>query len=255
MNQQETGALGERLVAEEYLRRRIQPRIPDHEYLILADLLELLKKLSPAFEGDVFDYGCGGAPYRHLFARCRSYVRADVNPVPGVERLLNEDGSTQEAPGRYDLVLSTQVLEHVRRPAQYLQECHRLLRPGGRVLITTHGMIEEHACPDDFQRWTARGLEELVASSGFRVLESGKLTTEARALFQLLHQMMYHLRCDERPWLRHALAVVRRLYFALAVPCLNWFAGFFASQARAAADSPAGLYCCIYVWAEKSNAA
>lgn len=255
MNEADRGGLGEKLIAEDYLRRRNHPRMGDIEYLILTDLLKLLKKFSPAFQGDAFDYGCGGAPYRDLFARCKSYVKADVTPGPMVDRLLTGDGLTQETAKSYDLVVSTQVLEHVRKPAEYLQECHRILRPGGRLLVTTHGMMEEHGCPHDYTRWTARGLEDLATTCGFRVQESGKLTTEIRAMVQLLHQMLQHLRRKESPLIHYPMAVVRKLYFALAMPVLNWFADCFAGQAVAPADSPASLYCCVYVWAEKPRVA
>lgn len=243
--------LGETLADAEYLRRRAHPSVFDVEYVHLSDLGQLLKRFESQFHGDVFDYGCGGAPYREMFAHCHRYVKADVTPGPLVDRVLKQDGRTEEADNTYDWVISTQVLEHVRYPAEYVRECRRILRPGGRLLVTTHGMIEEHGCPYDFTRWTARGLEDLVATGGLTVIENGKLSTEVRAFCQLMHQLLMHLRADGRPLLHYSLAIVRRLYFAVGMPVLNTFARMFPSQAIAPATSPASLYTGVYVVAQK----
>lgn len=251
MNPPQDAALGRILADNDYIRQRTRPRYRDLDYLQLTDLHALLLKFAPSFRGDVFDYGCGGAPYRALFAGCRSYVTADVTPGPAVQRLLRPDGGTEEADESNDLVVSTQVLEHVRNPAQYLRECHRILRGGGRLLLTTHGMIEEHGCPHDFHRWTARGLAESVEAAGFQVTESGKLTTELRAVGQLTHQLMLHWRCDGRPWIHYPLAVCRRLYFLILMPLVNWLAGRFVSQSHSPGPDGPTLYTGIYVWAQK----
>lgn len=252
MSEKNPKQLGTLLAQDEYVRRRTQPRYRDMDYLILADLYSLMFRFAPYFSGDVFDYGCGGAPYRGLFNRCRVYVAADVTPGAAVERLLRADGSTDEADRSYDFVLSTQVLEHVRDPALYLRECHRILRDGGRLLLTTHGMIEEHGCPYDFQRWTARGLADAVTGAGLHVVESGKLTTDLRAVGQLAHVLAFHLRCDGRPLIHYPLAMCRRVYLRVFMPALNWLSDKFAAQAVVPGNDGPTLYTGVYVWAEKS---
>jgi SAM-dependent methyltransferase len=199
----------------------------------------------------VLDYGCGGAPYRHLFGHCLEYVAADVTPGPNVNLRLGPDGLTGEPPESYGTVLSTQVLEHVADPDAYLEECRRLLTPGGQLILTTHGMIEEHACPDDYYRWTSRGLETLIASHGFKIVESVKFTAEFRAIAQLLHQFVEHFRCPDRAVWRYALAAVRRLYNAICVPVLNALADQLPHQGFVPASDTATLYVGVGVRAEK----
>jgi SAM-dependent methyltransferase len=70
-----------------------------------------------------------------------------------------------------DVVVSTQVLEHVPDPRAYLLECRRILKPGGMLILTTHGYWEYHPQPTDLWRWTGPGLRKLVEASGFRVLD------------------------------------------------------------------------------------
>lgn len=241
----------EALAVKEYLRLRLTPRRTDLDYPHLKDLANLLRQAAPTVQGMVFDYGCGGAPYRSLFQHCRGYVGADIEANAAVDRVLRPDGSTGEADASYDTVLSTQVLEHICQPADYLRECHRILRPGGHLLLTTHGLIEEHGCPYDFHRWTSAGLEDAIRATGFRIVESRKVTTQFRAFAQLCNQMSRHYRCPDRPFLHFLLSVGRKLYGWIGAPCFNWFADRFPNQASVPAADPASFYVCVYVRAEK----
>jgi SAM-dependent methyltransferase len=243
-------SLGDLLAREQYVNRRLRPSLRDQDYLVLKDLHQLVSQFAQAARGRVFDYGCGGAPYRTLF-HCQQYVAADVTPGPHVDVLLGADGFSGEPAASYDAVLSTQVLEHVADPAAYLQECYRILKPGGHLILSTHGMIEEHGCPDDYYRWTSRGLERLVADHGFHVAESFKFTTEIRAVAQLLHQFVGHFRCRERQVWRYPLALIRRLYQWIGVPLFNWLADWLPRQAVVPASDPASLYAGVCVRAEK----
>jgi SAM-dependent methyltransferase len=66
-----------------------------------------------------------------------------------------------------DLVLNTQVLEHVAHPALVLGEIHRVLRPGGELLLTAPQGWHEHQQPHDFFRFTRFSLELLLDHAGF----------------------------------------------------------------------------------------
>src|SRR4051794_16961738 len=133
----------------------------------------------------VLDYGCGGSPYRGLFPNA-DYRRADVavETDPGdLHYVLNKVGGINEADGGFDLILSTQVLEHVDKPAAYLKECHRLLKAGGALYLTTHGTYPDHGCPADYYRWTADGLARDVEEADLKVERLEKHTTGPRAFF------------------------------------------------------------------------
>lgn len=236
---------------EEYIRERIRPLIRDVNYLSFIDLYQAVEKIVSQVEGSVFDYGCGGSPYRSSFKRCQDYVRADIAAGPSVDRVLLPDGSTAERSESYDFILSSQVLEHVKEPGRYVEECRRILKPGGRILITTHGMFQEHGCPYDFYRWTSRGLEELLAVENFKILESFKMTTEVRAVIQLSHHFVEHLRCPERPVLHLLFAVLRKCYGWFGIPVLNYLGRAFAYQGVVPGTNASSVYVGVGVVAEK----
>ena len=59
----------------------------------------------------------------------------------------------------YDFVLSDQVLEHVEgNPQQAIDECHRILKPGGIAVHTTCFINPVHKVPNDFWRFTPEAL-------------------------------------------------------------------------------------------------
>jgi SAM-dependent methyltransferase len=172
---------------ESYVRERLQPGPEDPNYLHLSDLLIGLRKVASASKLRVLDYGAGVSPYRALFPHAE-YERADIADVAGAKYVLGADGSLSAPSRLFDLVLSTQVLEHVQNPQLYLAECHRVLRSEGILALSTHGLFEDHGCPYDFQRWTADGLRRDVLGAGFAMLEVYKLTTGTRAMSFLLQR-------------------------------------------------------------------
>jgi SAM-dependent methyltransferase len=243
--------LGSRLADDGYLRERIQPRFWDLYYLAFTDLLRIIAEFGEHVEGRLFDYGCGGAPYRALFRKCAEYVGADVTPGPNVDCVLTSQGLSREMSASYDALLSTQVLEHVPDPDAYLSECRRLLKSGGQALITTHGMFVEHACPHDYQRWTARGLELLLEKHGFEVLRLCKWTTEMRGAIQLMHVLNARLRCKDRPILHALMGVVRLVYTGLGIPLGNLVGKLLARQGVVPGSAKSSVYVGVSAWVRK----
>jgi SAM-dependent methyltransferase len=112
----------------------------------------------------VLDVGCGEKPYAALFADSAELVAFDQ---PG-NRYADLHGSIEAIPADdacFDLVLCLQVLEHVPDPPAAVRELRRVVRPGGRVLASTHGIYPYHPGPEDYWRWTHRGLERLFGEN------------------------------------------------------------------------------------------
>jgi SAM-dependent methyltransferase len=165
----------------EHIRLRTQPRIRDQEFFHFADLNTFIKQSGTDAEITVLDFGAGSSPYQIYFPKA-DYRKADVIELPGLHYLIRSDSTVPEADETFDLILSTQVAEHVGNTDVYFNECFRLLKPGGKLVLTTHGVWEEHGVPYDFQRWTEQGMRRDLRAAGFKQPEIYKLTCGFRAL-------------------------------------------------------------------------
>ncbi len=61
-----------------------------------------------------------------------------------------------------DFVVLSEVLEHFHAPPQALIQARRLLRPGGRLILTTPFIFPLHERPHDYFRYTKYGLQHLL---------------------------------------------------------------------------------------------
>lgn len=119
------------------------------------------------------DLGCGGMPYRsELEPRLHRYLGIDLPDNTLADVTVEAIGDSALPSGEADVVLSTQVLEHVPDPHAYLCEARRLLKPGGALILSTHGLFKYHPDPTDYWRWTETGLALQLRRAGFEVVRS-----------------------------------------------------------------------------------
>lgn len=121
---------------------------------------------------DILDYGCGVKPYEYIFDNyAGKYTGADVGENPHAEVKIIPDEKLPFKDGEFDIVLSSQVLEHVENTDFYLGECRRLLKDNGLLFLSTHGTWQFHSAPIDVQRWTSYGLKRIINKAGFEVID------------------------------------------------------------------------------------
>jgi SAM-dependent methyltransferase len=156
----------------ESARRRLNPSMIDSDWLVLRKMRPAIEKIASkvAAGGKVaIDLGCGSQPYRSIFdARGLIYRGADFGST---DILIDAGGHVDAADRSADLVLSFQVLEHVRDVGQYLGEALRILRDDGWLILSTHGTWLYHPHPEDHRRWTRQGLLAEMARNGFETIE------------------------------------------------------------------------------------
>jgi SAM-dependent methyltransferase len=70
----------------------------------------------------------------------------------------------------FDLVICCHVLEHTRDPMRAARNIETLLRPGGIAFIATPWSQAFHATPDDYWRFSVRGL--MLLFDGLEILSS-----------------------------------------------------------------------------------
>lgn len=119
----------------------------------------------------VLDAGAGDCRYQRFFTQ-RNYESADFCQVEKEYAKVTYVCDLKQIPvgdASYDLVLCTQVLEHVNEPGGVLREFARVLKPGGQLWLTAPLFYEEHEVPYDFYRYTRYGLSHVVKEAGFDV--------------------------------------------------------------------------------------
>lgn len=139
-------------------------------------ILKIEREAIESFEyaGDVVDLGCGTAGYRDFIRRSGArYTGVDwAHSLHGTDSADIVADLTADFPLESecaDVVTAFQVLEHIPNPAHFLSECERLLRPGGRLFLTTPFMCHIHEAPHDYYRFTRYGLAHLVTQAGLTV--------------------------------------------------------------------------------------
>jgi SAM-dependent methyltransferase len=154
---------------------RANPRIWTLGWLVLRRQAEAIRGLleNPALAlrgARVLDFGCGDRPYEAWFRDAGArYEGADLDGAH--EHSIRQDGSLSAESAAFEMVTSFQVLEHVWDLAMYLGEARRVLKPGGSLLLSTHGSWFYHPHPGDYRRWTREGLQREVEAHGFRLVE------------------------------------------------------------------------------------
>jgi ubiquinone/menaquinone biosynthesis C-methylase UbiE len=196
------------------------PSIFDYGYLVQRPLARRIEEQAARLLGErrgllVVDVGCGDKPYQPLLARWAGrHVGVDY-PAPGVD-IVGSSVALPIASGCADVVLCSQVLEHVPDPSATLREIARVLKPGGVVLLSTHGTYVFHPHPHDYWRWTQEGLRKVFEDTpGLGDIDLFPCGGSGSCLTYLLAAYAY-LWSRQRPF-RKARGMVR----ALVVPWLN----------------------------------
>jgi len=158
----------------------------------------------PAIRGGrLLDVGCGsGAALAIMRSMGWQVEGVDLDPRAvevarglGIDARVGTVESQHYPDASFDAIMMSHLIEHVLDPASVIAECHRILRPGGRLGITTpnaesrgHGHFRERwrglEPPRHVQLFTTRSLTRLVKHAGFK---TERLATSPR-LAAMIHR-------------------------------------------------------------------
>lgn len=186
-------AIDVELAGDPFARMRLSP-------LLHGLTTELAPRLAARASGVFLDAGCGTQPFRSLIEpHVERYVGYDIEARADDVDYLGDVEDMGAVPSQSaDGLLCSEVLEHVPHPPAAIAEFHRVVRPGGAVVITVPFLARLHEEPYDFYRYTRHGLRRLLEDGGFEVDE----LVETGSLFSFLgHQasvallgLTWHLR-------------------------------------------------------------
>jgi SAM-dependent methyltransferase len=142
----------------------------DHGFIAVSLIERSIAVLAPELGGDFLDVGCGDQPYIPYFQHVSRRTACDFDAKRGEVDFACPADKVPLPDASIDSILCTEVLEHVPDPLAVWNEFYRLLRPGGKVLLTTPMYWPPHELPYDFYRYPEQGLRRLVEESGFELL-------------------------------------------------------------------------------------
>jgi len=172
-------------------------------YFARKELYLAVQELGPQLGGRVLDVGCGYRPYESLVPS-QEYVGLEIDTPESRARAKADafyDGrSFPFEDGSFDAVICNQVLEHVFEPEEFVREIARVLKPGGRLLLTVPFVWDEHEQPRDYARYSSFGLAALLERHSFRILHQRKTAGDVRALFQMINAYLYKITVTGSPY-------------------------------------------------------
>lgn len=137
----------------------------------------------------ILDIGAGGGYGKKFFPnRISLDIDENKNPdiVSDIHNMSIEDNS-------FDTILCTEVLEHLKDPKKAIMEMKRVLKPYGRLILTTRFIFPVHTYQYDYFRFTEFGLKELFKDWKIEkfVAESGSMETIAILLQRVIFQSRF----------------------------------------------------------------
>ena len=115
----------------------------------------------------LLDVGAGQSDFTDITSQFK-LCAVDFYPYPGVTVVCDFTKELPLADASADILMLSNVLEHVPEPNTLLEECRRVLKPGGIMLGSVPFMIQIHQRPYDFFRYTEMNLEYILKKHNFK---------------------------------------------------------------------------------------
>lgn len=181
-----------------------------------------IKSLAKELNGKILDVGCGTKPYESFF-NYSDYIGLEYDTGIDSEKKTADyyyDGKTFPFDSEsFDSVICNQVLEHVFEPKEFLSEINRILKPGGKFLITVPFVWDEHEQPYDFARYSSFGIVYLLEKNGFKILKQRKSVSNIAVIFQLLSGYFYKI--------SYRIKILKWLFMLVIISPLNFLGILF----------------------------
>ncbi len=191
-------------------------------------LIEAAQSLPVA--GRVLDAGAGDGRYRSLFPHAK-YEAADLGKLDKRYGEISYQCDLSSIPiqdNQYDMVICTQVLEHVPEPKAVLAELHRVLKLRGELWLSAPLFFPEHEIPYDYYRYTQFGASYLLESVGFKIKRIKWLEGYYGTLAYQLKVAAFSLPFAPRYYGRSLLSVIAILVAIILKPVFLGLSIFFS---------------------------
>ena len=141
-------------------------------YIGIIYIEPVMREVKSQVKGMLLDVGCGTRRYELIF-------REDVDAYIGLDWPEMMDRASPDVIGdalripfmtaAFDVVLATELMEHLPSPHKFLMEVSRVLREGGVLILSVPFMEPIHEEPRDYYRFTPFSLHLLLEQYGYSI--------------------------------------------------------------------------------------
>lgn len=182
----------------------------------------------------VLDIGAGGCPHKEKFNHCEYFTQDFVQLSDS--QIQNQEGYGKidfvsdilniPVPDKsYDVILCSEVIEHVPYPVSAIKEISRILKPGGTLLITAPMQSGLHQEPYHFYGgYTKYWYEKFLTENKFTELNiepNGSLHTTYFALGLTIIKSFLEVMAEDKNLLRKLVAFISLIIFSPILLILN----------------------------------
>jgi SAM-dependent methyltransferase len=196
-----------------------------------------LMRFTDSYKGHLYDLGCGEMPYKKwLLNHIDQYTGVDWGSSlhelkADILADLNEPLPIDSEVA--DTVMSLSVMEHLREPQLFLNEAHRILKPGGAMVLQVPFMWWVHEAPYDFYRYTRYGLQYMFEKAGF-----SDITIYAQTGFWVMWTLKLNYqtkRLIRGPWIARKVAeLLMRCIWAIDQRVAPWLDKYWNCEGETA---------------------
>ena len=163
------------------------------------DYPPMLAELERDSFDNVLDVGCGTGPVIELLSKKypeKHFVGLDITPamievaqskrLPNAEFIVGDAENLPFGDGGFDAVLCANSFHHYPNPGAFLREAHRVLRPGGKLILRDY-------TSNDIAVWLMNTFElplaRLVGHGDVRILKMGEFRELVEAAGFAINQL------------------------------------------------------------------
>lgn len=148
------------------------------------------KMISPTPSLQILDFGCGDGRFSNLLSEYGTVTGVDIVPTsikkakknfPAIKFLTldcTQPNITKHFDIKYDLIISSEVIEHLLNQEQYIKNATQLLKPGGHLILTTPDkrwynafFSNKNIEPQAYEFWLSKNqLKYLVTDNNLKII-------------------------------------------------------------------------------------
>jgi len=142
-------------------------------------------------DGEVLDLGGSRKSGYHALLRGEHTMRVvNLDAAQGSDYMFDLEQPFPIPDASFDHVLALNVLEHIFNYQNMLDEAHRILKPGGTLVLAVPFLIQLHPSPHDHWRFSKETLERLLIDRNFREVNVRAIGT---GIFGATSQLQHNL--------------------------------------------------------------